>query len=289
MTPRPFPFVSAYLVLALAGCAGKTFSSDSGGEGGASGATGHSGSATSGSVASGSVASGDATSGSASTSGGASSGEGASGGSGSSAHEAGTDGATCVNTDLSIYDRSCQQSADCVSIANRAVCSGYDCVCAGGAAINVAGLASYRAALASVHPGTGPVCNCPASPVPQCLGGVCTPCTGLRSDPPACHSIADAGPDGSMCVQVDLTTYDQSCETVSDCMSVTEGVLCPDSCACGGAAVNISEALRYQEALLARGSSIACPCAAPRPITCIENKCVLCPLGPQGPVCPDPE
>jgi hypothetical protein len=193
-----------------------------------------------------------------------------------------------VNADLSIYDHSCKKDADCVSIVNGPLCSGYVCACPGGAAINVSSQASYNAAVASVMRGTGIVCLCPASPRPQCLAGVCTICTGLRSDPPACHSTSDAGPDGSMCAQVDLTTYDQSCETANDCMSVTEGLLCPGSCDCGGAAVNISERIRYQETLLGNATS-TCDCVAPAPISCVDKKCTVCSRGSQGVVCPNPE
>ncbi|MDP8999124.1 MAG: hypothetical protein M3O46_03330 [Myxococcota bacterium] len=115
----------------------------------------------------------------------------------------------------------------------------------GGAAINLSGPAHYESVLSSIHPGGGPFCSCPASPTPQCLGGVCTVCNGLPSDPPACHSTAaQAGPDGSACVDVDLTTYDQSCQSSTDCTGITAGVLCRGACTCGGAAVNASEWLR---------------------------------------------
>ncbi len=197
------------------------------------------------------------------------------------------DGGVCVDIVPSTFDQSCQSESDCISIMPGPLCDGYTCTCPGGGAINTSAEASYQAIVSSVHPGTGPLCSCPASPGPQCLGGVCTICSGREGDPPACHSIPpDAGADGSACVDVDLATYDRSCHQSSDCIGITPGVLCPGSCTCGGAAVNVSEQLRYQNTIEQLGTSSACPCVAGGAIACIQNECTLCGLGNQ-PECPD--
>ncbi len=287
MPLRPGTVESAFLLasLLLVGCAGKVLSPSSteehsgatsagasGGSGGGSGVLGSSGSA----GASGLLES---------SGNGGGSGAGAS--SGSAAGDGG-DGGICVDIHESGYDRSCQHNTDCIAIASGPICSGYTCVCPGGAAINVSEQARYQSELSSVRPGTGPLCSCPVSARPECLGGVCTMCRGLLSDPPACGStVVDAGQDGSACVDVDLATYDQSCQSASDCMGITAGVLCPRACTCGGAAVNVAERLRYQTTV-ARLGTLACPCAAPAPIACVQNRCTVCGFGPNQPAgCPD--
>ncbi|HEY3817430.1 MAG TPA: hypothetical protein VGL81_09680 [Polyangiaceae bacterium] len=200
------------------------------------------------------------------------------------------DGGTCVDIDPASYDVSCQVDTDCVSIVAGPLCPGYTCACPGGGAINASSEAQYQAALESIQEGSGILCECPAFPGPQCLGGVCTVCAGLPADPPACHSTPpDAGPDAAVCVDVDLSTYDQSCQTSDDCIGITAGVLCPGSCECGGAAVNISEQLRYQTTIAELGMSVGgCPCPAPGPIGCVQNKCTVCGYGAGQPAgCPD--
>jgi hypothetical protein len=255
------PILGAILLFAsglLAGCSGKTanVTPSDGGSGSGSGGAGSSGG-----------------SGGGGSSGVGSSGAGSSSGSG-----------MCVDIEPSNYDVSCQSAADCVGIATGEVCSGYDCLCPFGGAINASSEAAYQATLSSIVPGTGPGCGCPAGPRPQCLAGVCALCSGLSSDPPACHSVAaDAGSDGSLCVDVDLSTYDQSCQTSADCIDITAGVLCPGSCTCGGAAVNVSEQVRYQTAIEQLGTSDACPCPADGVLACVQNKCTVCGFGPNQP------
>jgi len=199
----------------------------------------------------------------------------------------GVDGGVCIDIDPSTFDQSCQSDSDCVPITSGPLCDGYTCTCPGGGAINASAEASYQALVSSIHPGKGPLCECPAFPGPQCLGGVCTVCSGLEGDPPACHSTPpDAGADGSACVDVDLATYDRSCQYSADCIGITPGVLCPGSCTCGGAAVNVSEQLRYQNTILQLGTSTECPCVAGPAVACIQNECSLCGFG-NLPECPD--
>ena len=54
------------------------------------------------------------------------------------------------------------------------------------------------------------------------------------------------------------------------------GLLCPDTCACGGAAVNRMEQLRYDNTVRLHGASLACPCVVDGPIICAESLCVDC-------------
>ncbi len=192
-------------------------------------------------------------------------------------------GGGCVDVELSTYDLSCQQDSDCIVISAGQICPG-DCDC-GGSTINASGQARYQSAVSGIQTG---VCGCPLENQPQCLGNVCTICRGIPSDPPACGSTAvDAGADGSVCVNVDLSTYDQSCQSASDCVDITAGTICTGDCTCGGAAINTSGEARYETTLASLGTSTACPCPSSGPIACIQNKCTECGFGPNQPAgCP---
>ncbi len=193
-------------------------------------------------------------------------------------------GGSCVDIALSSYDVSCHADSDCITITSGQVCSG-DCAC-GGATINASGQARYQSQLSSVQLGE---CGCPEEGIPQCLDNVCTICRGAASDPPACGTqVADAAADGAVCVDVDLATYDQSCQTSSDCADITAGMLCTGSCECGGSAINNSGLARYQATIASLGSTGACPCPADGTLACIQNKCTVCGFGPNQPNgCPD--
>jgi hypothetical protein len=204
---------------------------------------------------------------------------GGGGGSGS-----GSGGGSCVDIDLSSYDVSCKADTDCIEITSGQVCSG-SCTC-GGSSVNASEQARYQAQLSSLQLGQ---CACPEEPQPQCLGNVCTICRGAPSDPPACGTTTvDAGLDGPACVNVDLSTYDQSCQTSSDCADITSGEICAGSCECGGSAINNSGLARYQATIAALGTSSECPCPADGALACIQNKCTICGFGPNQPQgCPD--
>ncbi len=245
-------FVASFAALALAACSGKLD------PGGPSTGAGSSGGGTSSSGGSSSAGSG---------SGGSSGGGSGSGGSSSG-------GNTCVDVDLSTYDLSCNEAADCVVITAGEICDG-DCTC-GGATINVSGQARYQSAISSIQLG---LCGCPLEGTPECLGHVCTVCTGAPSDPAPCHSSAiDAG----ACVVIDPTTYDQTCQVDSDCVGITPGTVCTGDCQCGGAAINSDGLARYETAVHQLGTSPGCPCASEL-VVCHQNQCINC--GPEG--CPD--
>jgi hypothetical protein len=95
---------------------------------------------------------------------------------------------------------------------------------------------------------------------------------GDRADGPT----ADAGAtDGGLCVNVDLSTYDRSCDTASDCIYIAAGTICSGACACGNAVVNAAGQARYQQTLapLPRGPVCHCP-NEPIP-QCVEGECVI--------------
>ena len=115
-----------------------------------------------------------------------------------------------------------------------------------------------------------------------CLLAACTGKTTFVSAP-----SPDGGDDEDSalaCVNVDPSTYDRSCNQDSDCIDISPGDICPGSCGCGGAAVNVDGQARYDAATagLLTGS---CPCFYAGVPTCIAHTCTLCEPGPGG-TCP---
>jgi len=81
-------------------------------------------------------------------------------------------------------------------------------------------------------------------------------------------------------VNVDVSTYDRSCSSDLDCISIWGGVTCPGGCLCAAnAAVNVDELARY-ERTLAPLPPIACNCPvvqAPNAV-CVNGLCTY--VGP---------
>ena len=104
--------------------------------------------------------------------------------------------------------------------------------------------------------------------------------------------IADAGPppeDADVCVTVDPSTYDRSCQQTSDCIDITSGTLCSSGCLCGGTAINVDGQAQYEQAISALPPGEACGCPYFGMATCVQGQCVIC-GGPQAqqPIgCPD--
>jgi len=81
------------------------------------------------------------------------------------------------------------------------------------------------------------------------------------------------------CVYVDPTTYDQSCNTASDCEYITTGDVCEGFCDCGGTLVNVDGLARYEQAIagIVPGQ---CGCDPGLPPSCVNHQCVV--EGPDG-------
>ena len=184
---------------------------------------------------------------------------------------------TCVNVDLSTYDRSCKQASDCVSVTAGEVCTGQ-CSC-GGSFINAGALGRYQQAVAGIEPGT---CFCGVGPAPECVDGTCTAGNAIGAD----DAGTTSSPDATACVSIDVSTYPHSCSDDSDCVDVTPGVICTGGCACGGAAINMAGLAEYDQAIQSVQTA-ACPCAAGGTPRCVQNACILCPFGSNSPGCPD--
>jgi hypothetical protein len=187
------------------------------------------------------------------------------------------DAGSCIEIDLSTYDQSCSEPSDCLRVTGGLVCSSeFLCVYCGGSFVNRSEEARYQSAIASIR---GGVCNC-IEAVPQCVQNKCRSCEPA-SEPSGCSDLdaqmsLDGSPlDGGQCVDIDLSTYDQSCVTSSDCIEITSGLICPKSCSCGGSTINQSGQSRYDEAI----NSIVtedCPCAFTGAPKCFQGECIMC-------------
>jgi hypothetical protein len=185
-------------------------------------------------------------------------------------------GGSCVTVDTSTYDQSCQTAADCIAVTSGQICNG-DCAC-GGSTISASEQSRYDQAVSSIQTGT---CFCPDEPVPQCIHDECT----LQGT-----SGPDSGPapEAGVCVDVDLSSFDQSCQLDSDCMDITAGKICTGQCACGGSAINVSSESAYEQAIAPVGNGTACPCPFSGQPRCLSNHCALCGVGLDQPAgCPD--
>jgi hypothetical protein len=94
-------------------------------------------------------------------------------------------------------------------------------------------------------------------------------------------------PDGAVCVDIDLSTFDRSCNQASDCIDIRTGTVCTGECICGDSLVNVSEQPRYAKAIAPITSvGVACSCGASPP-ECIHHTCTTCEPGSTNPDCND--
>jgi hypothetical protein len=200
-----------------------------------------------------------------------------------------TDGSlVCVDVDVTASDLSCGSDQDCTLITAGKVCDGQ-CGC-GDTPVNAAAAARYQSETASV---TLADCPCAFPGEARCLGGQCTLCGSDPNQPVACGDagttpedsgffIVDGGEsdseisteDGATCVDIDVSTYDQSCSQASDCILILAGEVCDGQCACSGFPVNSSEGSRYDEAISGIEFGL-CGCPDEFAPQCIGNTCVV--------------
>jgi hypothetical protein len=78
------------------------------------------------------------------------------------------DGGRCVGIELSTYDQSCSDAADCILIQTGEVCSGQ-CAC-GGQPVSISEQPRYEQATSGIAFG---LCGCPVQAAPQCIAKKC--------------------------------------------------------------------------------------------------------------------
>lgn len=83
--------------------------------------------------------------------------------------------------------------------------------------------------------------------------------------------------DGGRCVNVDLSSYDLSCEQASDCVFIQSGDVCSGQCGCSNAVVNADGEARYEAAIAgAKVKTAPCLCIDRGRPRCVQNRCTLC-------------
>jgi len=211
----------------------------------------------------------------------------------------------CVDITVTSAALGCATDSDCTLITTGTVCS-TGCRC-GATPVNTAASDFYDTV---VPADTGMACPCAFEGEARCVASQCTLCGMGMNEPPGCSvtttvdagapdgasdggtSTSDASPgdavvvgsDGGLCVNVDLSTYDQSCSQASDCIVILTGDVCDGTCGCGGSPVNISGQARYDQAI--SGVSFApCGCPAEFPPECVAGQCVICAPGSTDPGC----
>jgi len=86
-----------------------------------------------------------------------------------------------------------------------------------------------------------------------------------------------SAPDGATCVDINLSSYDQSCNHDSDCVAVAGGgQFCDGYCDCDMATINQSAVAGYTSALSAVTQGPVCACPESGNPTCVDHVCQLC-------------
>lgn len=87
-----------------------------------------------------------------------------------------------------------------------------------------------------------------------------------------CCPCADAGPT---CVNVDLSTYDRSCRSDSDCFTIsTSGISCCIR-GCASAAINVDSKTRYWQTIAGLPSCAGGGCTEENGPVCIQGVCTI--------------
>jgi hypothetical protein len=82
------------------------------------------------------------------------------------------------------------------------------------------------------------------------------------------------GAPAETCVDIDVSTYDQSCTKSDDCLAIASQTQCNWGCLCPDAAVNVSGQARYEQATGALPDLGDCGCPATRYACCVDDRCV---------------
>lgn len=212
----------------------------------------------------------------------------------------GGSGGQCIQVDSASFDATCNADSDCALVGSGQVCPGQ-CGCGGQTPVSLAGVAAWQAATSGL---ALTACPCADLGEARCFEHTCRYCSlvpnqGGNSWPECGSDGADGGnvqpddatappppPDAPVCVDLDPSTFNQSCTQSSDCISVTAGELCTGDCFCGGATINASEEMRYSAATAGIRPGL-CGCPLLGNPTCVNGQCVVCGGPSPSPGCPD--
>lgn len=109
----------------------------------------------------------------------------------------------------------------------------------------------------------------------SCGGEISTNDGGTKIDAGAAGDAGDAG----VCIDVEPSQFDTSCDASTDCVPIAAGTFCAGyNCSCPGATINAASQSDYASliATVPHGPGIcSCPfLGSPR---CIASQCVFCP------------
>ena len=117
------------------------------------------------------------------------------------------------------------------------------------------------------------VCHLPALAIlmgltlAACGGSVATDSRSPDAGAPPASSGAEAGTDAWVCVDIDPSTFDQTCTADTDCEAIAAGTYCSGMppCFCPFAVINVDGDARYQslrqeaQQLVAGSGGCFCP------------------------------
>lgn len=110
---------------------------------------------------------------------------------------------------------------------------------------------------------------------------------GDASDSP--HDAPIVSDSEVSCVGIDVSAFDRSCETDSDCIAVFAGVLCAGyNCICpAGGAINAADDARYRALVssVPPGPGPYCQCPYLGDARCLQRQCAFC-VSPPDPNSP---
>jgi hypothetical protein len=96
-------------------------------------------------------------------------------------------------------------------------------------------------------------------------------------------TTSTSGSSTGACINVNPSSFDQSCNLSSDCVAIVSGTICTGECLCGGnAAINVSDQSRYFAEVKAVVLGM-CGCPAGAPAACSNHTCVACTGRPSDP------
>lgn len=202
-------------------------------------------------------------------------------------HMVSVDGATCARVPANL-STACNVDSDCSLVSSGEVCDGQ-CDCGGDNPVGPAGFAVYEAAIKGI---TSLACPCVSAYETVCLANVCQLCKNGPQGPECPKTAVDAGPpadavapsDAAACVDIQLSSFNVSCQVNTDCTGITTGEICTGACACGGSAINVADEAKYAS-LLGSVKTAECPCAT-FPVGCSGGTCVVCTPGGDAAGCP---
>jgi hypothetical protein len=86
--------------------------------------------------------------------------------------------------------------------------------------------------------------------------------------------VSDVAP--LACASADLSVFDRTCATASDCTTVTIGLVCGQGCACGPPVLSLGGIASYEVTLASLSSGASpnfCSCPTPSAPQCVQGRC----------------